>query len=762
MMLAHRSPFLLGAALALMAGCSPSDPAPPVAEREMRSARAWANQLPQIENRSADSIPAEAAISLGYLERLRLGMGSPFRLVEFALHDPRLTPEARTRLAWALLYRTRAGEGHRIDAEALHAIDQGSARPVWPGGSVHAALMEEAFAEADDPRVGELVVRMVYALSAAEGIVGPSALSTAASAASLLRDRHLAQADARALLHSARRIGVSPLALLPLWRRERRFQVEAPTVLSPGPEVEGAAIRMVPHLMARLLPTTWDDPPAAAAENHTLLGAVVAARLLKAAERLDLPPQGPVSATLAAHRAYLLPAGGVPHRAEARERFLDGAWNEERFVAEYAMLRHAAAGGPEAAVVALAVSVGMRAYAQEAVWYPGLSAPSEDELRTRYGLTSVSFDGSVREAWRPYYLRMLDASLADMIRVFPTAGLEGVRVRFGELDRQDALATHSPRTRTVTLPARTGAGTLAHELAHDLDWQAAHLRYGTRTAYRTDRAALGARDHLAAALQQLAPEHPQGPAAITSSAFSRPTELFARNVDWYVAAALAREGRSNGYLSAVQDRVITGYAAAAPPDADGRAGEAIIRLLDEVAPVPHESRRWFLERYGSGRSPSAFALMEAILASPLPEPGATGAVPGRPLFGARPLSRPLIADEAQCAPQGWERVLGSDPVRRDVAELAFRARARGLALAQAGRLAGPAGREWMARQLQGRLWSPLPVDSATAHRVQPLLVGLEKSAWEPAGSTVMPGRSPACRGFSPTIAQGVGGARRPE
>ena len=40
----------------------------------------------------------------------------------------------------------------------------------------------------------------------------------------------------------------------------------------------------------------------------------------------------------------------------------------------------------------------------------------------------------------------------------------------------------------------------------------------------------------------------------------RPAEVFARNFDWFVAVSLAREGRVNGYLTAVQDEVLTGYA----------------------------------------------------------------------------------------------------------------------------------------------------------------------------------------------------------
>src|SRR5687768_373250 len=42
------------------------------------------------------------AVALGYLERLRLGLGSPFRLAEYALRDPRLDSIARRRVAAAV------------------------------------------------------------------------------------------------------------------------------------------------------------------------------------------------------------------------------------------------------------------------------------------------------------------------------------------------------------------------------------------------------------------------------------------------------------------------------------------------------------------------------------------------------------------------------------------------------------------------------------------------------------------------------------
>src|SRR5688500_5434107 len=53
--------------------------------------------------RGSESLSNEAALGALYLERLQRGLGSPFRLIDFALNDPRLTEASRARLAWAIL-----------------------------------------------------------------------------------------------------------------------------------------------------------------------------------------------------------------------------------------------------------------------------------------------------------------------------------------------------------------------------------------------------------------------------------------------------------------------------------------------------------------------------------------------------------------------------------------------------------------------------------------------------------------------------------
>jgi hypothetical protein len=69
--------------------------------------------------RTGERVSDEAVIALGYAERLRLGLGSPFRLVETVLRDPRLTEADRREIAWGLLSLTLSGESYEVDAITL-------------------------------------------------------------------------------------------------------------------------------------------------------------------------------------------------------------------------------------------------------------------------------------------------------------------------------------------------------------------------------------------------------------------------------------------------------------------------------------------------------------------------------------------------------------------------------------------------------------------------------------------------------------------
>ena len=103
----------------------------------------------------------QLAIALGYLERLRLGLGSPFRLADEAMADPRLSAAMENRVAWALLGRLRRGDAYVVDPVALNDIGPWTPAGSSANGSDHLALIERAVESASDPRAGELAVRLV-------------------------------------------------------------------------------------------------------------------------------------------------------------------------------------------------------------------------------------------------------------------------------------------------------------------------------------------------------------------------------------------------------------------------------------------------------------------------------------------------------------------------------------------------------------------------------------------------------------------------
>ena len=161
----------------------------------MRRAAAYYDSV-VVLSRADDSSRVDPAttIALGYLERLRLGLGSPFRLADFALSDPRLDDSTRSRVAWAILARLRRGDAYVIDPSVGSAVDARSA------GAAQLALIQRTIESTHDARAGELTVRLAYALAAGERAVGDQGDAVAPQVAALLRDRALAQADLRDLL----------------------------------------------------------------------------------------------------------------------------------------------------------------------------------------------------------------------------------------------------------------------------------------------------------------------------------------------------------------------------------------------------------------------------------------------------------------------------------------------------------------------------------------------------------------------------------
>ncbi|HYW13253.1 MAG TPA: hypothetical protein VE871_14935, partial [Longimicrobium sp.] len=300
------------------------------------------------------------------------------------------------------------------------------------------------------------------------------------------------------------------------------------------------------------------------------------------------------------------------------EQFLARGRTEERFAAELARLADGDDPHPRAALVAMEAAVAQRAYAQETVWYPGFPAPMEADLKRAYGLAAVGFDGDVPVHWRPYYRRMLAESLTDLESVLPGLDLHGLSFRFGRTGREgSAIALHYPASRRIHLPPASGPGTIAHEVAHDLDWQVGRDRYNRRGAYATDLALHRPdADHFAAAVRLLPLGTPSAPrAGPEGGRHERPAEVFARLFDGFVTSTLAARGRSNGYLSSLQDDVLTGHGTAVAPDARGEGAEAFLPLLMVASPLPESQAAEFRLRWGPRRTPGPFALMGEVAAA---------------------------------------------------------------------------------------------------------------------------------------------------
>lgn len=618
----------LAAALLLFA-CGTPAPAPRQTAADVELARAWTG-VRGLAGRDSAALTDAEVIALGYVERLRLGLGSPFRLMDFALQDPRLDPAARARTAMALLHATREGRAYALDPRALSLMGVDSAGRAPETARMHLALIDGAVADAADTRAGELAVRAAYQLAAAEHAVTAQSAVLAAQAAALARDRTLARRDAERLLAEADSTARHPLALLREWRAARRFEVETPTGAARPPYREVRAAVLAPPLAARVRVVAAGGGALERARVPVpSLSPAVARRLTVLAREQDPPPSAPIAVTLDRYAAELRRAFGETRRGRRGvEELLARARTEERFAAELARLADGGDPHPRAALVAMEAAVALRAYAQETVWYPGGPAPGDADLRRAYGLAGVGFDADVPLHWRPYYRRMLGESLADLESVLPGLDLHGLSFRFGRTGREGtALALHYPASRRIHLPPGTGPGTIAHEVAHDLDWQVGRDRYGRRGAYATDLALHRPdADQFAAAVRRL----PLGPTAGSRPGpegrrdETRPAEAFARLFDGFVTSTLAARGRGNGYLSSLQDDVLTGHGTAVAPDARGEGAEAFLPLLMVASPLTEAQAAAFRLRWGARPTPGPLGLLGEVAAAGRGEPVPAG------------------------------------------------------------------------------------------------------------------------------------------
>ena len=660
-------------------------------------------------SRPTAQVAGNEALASLYLERARLGVGSPFRLIDNALHDPLIPMGLRKQVSIAILGRTAEGLVYSSPPEALDLLSSGGVGL----GLAHRNFIEQVLDEADDVRAAELALRLAYQVSAASGVTSPRAAAVAVAAIAQARDRTLARRDAQELLVAARRRDLDPLDLVPVWRAMRRFSVERPLVDPATASQERAASGMLPRLLAGL-DSLRDPVPATRRERS--LGAATALAAAELAARRMFPPQAPVIVTMGGFGGYVVGGARTAAARAARSTFVQRARGEESLVAEYARLRAVDEYPAEAALSVMTAAVAMRPYAQERPWFPGDPGPSPVEIQNKLGLASMDFDPGVPDTWRTYYARMFDDVVADLTRVFPRLDVSGLRVRFGQSRmRERALALHDPLTRTVYFPLETSAGAMAHELAHDLDWQAARRRYGSRNSYRTDRSMRQFRDGLASTLDRMAGSGAAARRGLRSSpGGDRPTEAFARSVDWLSAAALAREGILNGYLSAVQDEWLTGYASATAPRRDGPQGDATMLAVREIAEVAPNVVSWFEASYGEERRPGLADAVRRSLVAPLPRLDSRHSA-SVGFDGWSTATRILRMSPA--ASGGWSCLLrtpalqGNDrEVLRRTMETAAGARIGGL-LRRWGDYSERTSGSWRFRSLGGGPWRPAIADS---------------------------------------------------
>ncbi|HEX6534738.1 MAG TPA: hypothetical protein VF041_09070 [Gemmatimonadaceae bacterium] len=696
-----RTIVMLVVLTALAASCERMSVGPEIAG-ELRRGRAYAAAL-EARTRAtpADSVGAIAAISLGYLERQRLALGSPFRLIDYLLRDARLPDSTRRAVAWAVLARTLDDNGATVSPLALDSLAGPGAPEAVNDGRLHLRLIDHAVRETRSPRAGEMAVRLAYLIEASEHVVTAEAPGIAARAAAVLRDRELARADARDLLREAWRNDVDPLAMIPAWREARRFRVERPVMDRLDRDDQLEAMTLVPRLVSDLRGLGAADEgeaePRPAVPDPAMLPFGAAERLAGLARAASTPPEAPVVVPLMRYRRELLGTTDLSRwERSARRRFVRYADGEETLAAEHAIVAVRAPGAATARAT-LAAAVALRAYAQERPWRPGDAGPADEELASRFGIERVTFDATVPEAWRPYYRGMLATALDDMHRVLPSLDLTGLRVHFGESAMKDAaLALHEPKTRVIYLPLATSAGTIAHEVAHDIDWQAALSRYAVHGDYATDRSVRDRRGGwMAASMRGLTAASLVSAAERggTSRPSARPTEVFARSVDWFVASALARDGRMDGYLSSAQDELLTGYALGTSPDVAGSAVPALVSILDEVAPPAPAVREWFVEQYGPGRSLSPFDLVRRVLDAPLDSTGGTLVDLVTPVRRARDRALARV-EAARCRPGAPEDERLTE-ARRNLVVVAASARAAGVMRMRGTVLAIEEARRWL-------------------------------------------------------------------
>ncbi len=553
-----------------------------------------------------------SALALGYFARLELGLGSPFRLVDLARTDPRLPSAWRPRVAHALMSRLiRDSQAMRPLPSAIDVAMDGSA----PSGAALLRLIDSVMTRDVDSPLALDAIGIAAAQSSVRGVLRQGAVPLIDAAALMAHDRVRARRDVERAVTAASRSDGDLLQVVALWRAERRFSVERPLMADVAPPPRRVAAR-VPMMRAAIERVVENADTAIARASVGLsplprnasdaLGLLISIR--------TRPPQPQVR--LGVLDARVVAADRRAATAPRVTRVLMNAHNEEALTLALASADSGTA--PILAAGALLAAQGMRTLAQEPAYHPGVLALRPEQVAARLGLASLTFGRDVPASWYAYYAREFSSAVDALRDVFPRASFVGLNVHIGDRVLTGALAVHDPRTRTLTLPLATGFGAVGHELMHDLDWQSARDYAGRAGTYATDNASRGARvQPIAAPLARLAEFVPVGSLSTAyATEARRPAELLARGADWFLASALARQGRMHGALTAVQDGWIRGYASAAGPAAFGDHDAALSALFDLMPTLA--VRAAVPPRSDAEREPDLGTIARAAWFTPMP------------------------------------------------------------------------------------------------------------------------------------------------
>jgi hypothetical protein len=442
------------------------------------------------------------------------------------------------------------------------------------------------------------------------------------------------------------------------------------------------------------------------------------------------PPSAATRVTLQTRAALLQADPALPSSVR---RFLSAATNEETLVAANAYVDHYSHNRSVASArVLVSTAVVLRASAQEPVWFAGDASPTASEIAGRYGLRRIDFDRDVPSAWRPYYVRMIASALDDLRRVMPSYDPNGLTIRFVMSALPDsALAMHDPRGHTLLLPVMTGAGTIGHELAHDLDWQSARRLFPRGGGYATDRSMREDSRTLGASIRGLAAAHAVNGARGMTHSSDRPAEVFARGADWFISDALAQIGRSNGYLSVVEDQVLPGYASSTTDAPSLSAAASLMNGMAEMTAIPDSIDAGYLQRWQTVDRLDPAALQLRLRDAP---------VVSRRLPRTLGLSREMTTELTTASMCLLDRMRAGAPLDRLMA-WTIDAKASGLLVRRARALPAADRPAWAHAMIGDPTWDPRAADEMTRRMTAAVLEGAGRARLIPLPPTPF---APAC------------------